>query len=197
MSGFYLEADGIYRLRVPFDAVYTSVFLVKTEQGVALVDCATTVKDVEEYIIPSLRNIGYELSDVRFLVLTHEHEDHSGGMERILYSAPNIEVVREVRELFDKVCTYPMEGHTESCIGILDLRSNTLISGDGLQGAGVDKYRCYTKNREAYLQTIERIKNDKRIENILFSHEYEPWYSDRAFGRQMVDACLSECKKYV
>ena len=197
MSEFIEVINGIYRLRVPFEAIYTSVFLIKSPSGAILVDCATTDKDVDECIVPALKKMGYELSDIGTLVLTHKHSDHAGGLERVLSLAPNVEVVRDVRELFDGICTYPLAGHTEDCIGALDIRSDTLISGDGLQGAGVDKYRCYTKVPAAYLETLERIANDKRIENILFSHAYEPWNRDCAFGRKEVDHCLLECKKHM
>lgn len=37
---FHKEIDGIYRLKIPFDTVYTSVFLLETDEGDILVDCA-------------------------------------------------------------------------------------------------------------------------------------------------------------
>lgn len=197
MSEFYKETDGIYRLRVRFDKIYTSVFLIQTENGLVLVDCATTDEDVDLCIVPALRKMGYALSDINTLVLTHKHGDHAGGKKRVLALAPHIETVTDVRTLFDGICTYPMAGHTTDCIGVLDTRSHTLISGDGLQGAGVDKYRCSVKNPAAYLETIERIRNDKRIENVLFSHAYEPWNTDHAFGRKAVEDCLRACPEYV
>ena len=39
---------GIYRLKVPFDTLYTSVFLVTGESGAVMVDCATTDYDVDK-----------------------------------------------------------------------------------------------------------------------------------------------------
>lgn len=197
MKDFYKVTDAIYRLKVPFDAIYTSVFLIRSPSGAIIVDCAATSEDVDKYVVPALDKMGYKLSDIKTIVLTHKHGDHAGGLERVLTLAPNIEVVTGARELCEGVCTYPMAGHTEDCIGILDMPSRTLISGDGLQGAGVDRYRCSVKNREAYLETIEKIKNDLRIENIVFSHAYEPWNEDSIIGRRAVDDCLSECVKYV
>ena len=197
MNKFYNVTDSIYRLKVPFEAIYTSVFLIKSPSGAILVDCATTSEDVDQCIVPALVEMGYELSDIETLVLTHNHGDHAGGLSRLLSLIPNIEVIRDVRELFDGICTYPMAGHTDDCIGVLDTRTNTLISGDGLQGAGVDKYRCSLQFPKAYLETIERIQSDKRVENILFSHAYEPWNKDYVHGRKAVDACLSQCKKYM
>ena len=197
MNDFYKETDCIYRLKVAFDAIYTSVFLIRSPSGAIMVDCAATDEDVDRYVVPALEKMGYKLTDIRTLVLTHRHSDHAGGLERVLALAPDIEVVTGVRALCEGVCTYPMAGHSEDCIGILDMRSRTLISGDGLQGAGVGRYRCSVKNCEAYLETIEKIKNDRRIENILFSHAYEPWNRDSIIGRSAVDDCLSECMRYV
>ena len=190
---FYREVDGIYRLRVPFEGIYTSVFLVEHPSGTLLVDCATTDADVEQYILPALQARGIAPTALRGIVVTHRHGDHAGGLERLLTAAPGIEVIRDARPLFEGVCTYPMAGHTLDCIGLWDRRTHTLISGDGLQGAGVDKYPCYTQSREAYIQTVERLQNDAHVENLLFSHAYEPWNCDRAIGRAEVLRCLRDC----
>jgi glyoxylase-like metal-dependent hydrolase (beta-lactamase superfamily II) len=197
MSGFYEEVEGIYRLKIPFDTVYTSVFLIKAPSRVILVDCATTARDVEDVILPALAKMGYAPKDVNALVLTHRHGDHAGGLDTLLQHAPQLEVVTDIRVLADGVCTYPMGGHTKDAVGVLCTRTGTLISGDGIQGAGVDKYRCYTEDPKMYLETLARIREDARIENILFSHAYEPWLADRASGREQVLACLDASLQYV
>ena len=160
-------------------------------------DCATTREDVDLRIAPACRALGYDLGEIDVLVLTHWHDDHAGGKARILELAPNIEIVTDVRELAAEVSTYPLAGHTEGCIGVLDMRARTLISGDGLQGAGVDKYRATFENRAAYRETLARLRADRVIENILFSHAYEPWFCDRIEGRERVLSCLRECESYV
>ena len=194
---FYETVKNIFRLKIPFDRVYTSVFLIITDNGDVLVDCATTKEDVDGYIVPALNELGHPLTSIKTLVLTHSHEDHAGGASRISELAPSIKVVTQERILTTGVSTYALPGHTDDFIGVLDERTSTLISGDGLQGAGVDKYRCYTQNPEAYLESLEKIKSDERIENVLFSHEYEPWYTDHIFGRENVCKCLLQCKEYI
>ena len=195
-QGFCEEMPGIYRLRVPFEGIYTSVFLVTSEEGAILVDCATTAEDVDGVILPALEEMGYGASDLRAIVLTHRHGDHAGGLPRLLEHAPRLEVIADVRPLWEGIATYALPGHTADSIGILDGRTHTLLSGDGLQGAGVDKYRCGLREPLAYLETLERIRGDEDIQNILFSHAYEPWYQDRILGRQAVLECLAECEKY-
>ena len=197
MSGFYEEINGICRLKIPFDKIYTSVFLIEQYETPILIDCATTSEDVDKYIVPSLKAYGYEFSDIGVLILTHRHRDHAGGMDQVLSLAPNIKVVKKIGRIFDRLFMYPMSGHTKNCVGVLDERSHTLICGDGLQGAGVDRFRCHVEDVDAYQETIDRIKNDNRIENLLFSHAYEPWNVDRMVGREHVNQCLSLCKKYV
>lgn len=78
--GFYKDIGEIYRLRVPFDnEEYTSVFLIKKAEGNVLIDCATTAEDVDGYILPALEKAGIALTEIRYLVLTHQHSDHAGG----------------------------------------------------------------------------------------------------------------------
>lgn len=195
MGEFCREIDGIHRLKIPFERIYTSVFLIENVQGIGLVDCASNSDDVDNFIIPALHRMGYKLSDIKILVLTHSHGDHSGGLEQILKYVPDIEVVTDIRLLFDGVSTYALAGHTEDSIGVFDERTGTLISGDGLQGAGVDKYRCNVKNPKAYFETLDRIEKDCRIHNILFSHSYEPWNKDHVFGRENIIKCIEDCAK--
>lgn len=197
MVAFENEYDGVYRLKIPFENLYTSVFLILADDPI-LVDCATTAEDVDSWIVPALAAMGYRLSEIKTVVLTHSHGDHAGGFSRVLALAPEIRVIREeICSLCDGFFTYPLAGHTKDSIGVLDEKHRTLLSGDGLQGAGVDKYRCSVKLPQEYLKTMERIKNDDRIEHILFSHAYEPWYADRIDGRERVLACLDECPKYI
>ena len=190
---FEFEADGIYRLRIPFAEIYTSVFLIVAEERRILVDCATTEHDVDCCIVSALKKMDYELSDIDTIVLTHRHGDHAGGLDRIMALNPHIKVVSDLGMLCENIYTYPMTGHTRDSIGVLDMRTGTLIAGDGLQGAGVDRFPCYTQDQEAYVQTIERIRCDTAIENLLFSHAYEPWCADRQIGRTNVLKCLKLC----
>lgn len=197
MRKFIKIQENIYRLKIPFTSVTTSVFLIAYSNGYILVDCATTEYDVQNYIIPALHCFGVDLSEVKYIVLSHYHEDHAGGIEALKPYCRNAQVVQSVCSLTDEISTYPMAGHTLDCIGVLDLRSKTLISADAIQGYGIGEYPCSTHNEREYLRTIDRVWEDERIENILFSHDYEPWNCDCAFGRENIKICLQDSKEYI
>ena len=198
MLEFEKQIGEIYRLKVPFLSVDTSVFLIKTQTGNALIDCATYDSDVDTYILPALEKMDLCLDDIKYLILSHSHEDHAGGKERILQLAPNIEIVQEVRPIdLNGITMYAMKGHTLDCIGVFDAYTGTLVSCDGLQGAGIGRFRCSLQSKVEYLKTIEKIRQDKTIQNILFAHEYEPWYKNGVFGREEVEKCLQDCLQYV
>ena len=194
---FCKETENIYRLKVPFDNIYTSVFLIESGEKRFLIDCATTAEDVDGCIVPALEEFGCALTNIDSLVISHKHHDHAGGLTRVLVIAPDIKVVTDVRELCDGISTYSLAGHTTDCIGVFDGRTGTLITADGLQGAGVDKYRCNINDKAAYLKTIEKIKMDEKIKHILFSHAYEPWNQDFISGRKNICECLKACIEYV
>lgn len=194
MKEFEYIIGEIYRLKVPFENLYTSVFLIKTEQGNTLIDCATYASDVDNYIIPALNILTVNLTDIQYFILTHNHGDHAGGKERILELNSKVKIISGSVESFSNAVTiYEMKGHTLDCIGVLDIQSGTLISGDGLQGAGVGKYRCSLESKTEYIKTIEKIKSDERVKNIFFSHAYEPWYQDGVRGRKQVLKILEDC----
>ena len=195
---FQQEIEDIYRLKVPFEDIYTSVFLIKAEQGYVLVDCATYTSDVDEHILPTLCEFGLELKNIKCLILTHKHSDHAGGLSRLLEHNPMLQIVDKPTAIDIKGLTvYALKGHTMDSIGVLDTRSGTLISGDGLQGHGVGKYPCFLESKDEYIKTIDKIQKDKRIKNILFSHAYEPWNQDYALGRKEVEKCLQDCVEYI
>lgn len=197
MLGFYKEAGEIYRLEVPFERIYTSVFLIDGKEAKILLDCATTSEDVDRYIVPALNELGYGLSEIDTIVISHKHEDHAGGLKRITELAPNIRVISDTTyPLPQGISLYPLPGHTNDCIGVLDEKTHTLISADGIQCAGIDKYPCSLKNPQAYSETLERVKKDKRIENILFSHAYEPFNENRCLGRENLIKCIEFCENY-
>jgi len=68
--------DGIFLLKTPFSTLWTGVTLIKRDRNY-LIDSGAD--SPEEYIIPALKNLGMDISDVDYLLNTHCHGDHITG----------------------------------------------------------------------------------------------------------------------
>lgn len=193
--------DGIHLLKVPFEDLYTSVFFVESEKGLAIIDCATTPEDVDTYILPTLQTMGREATH---LLLTHTHGDHAGGARRLLECCPNLQVqtwkpldlprfspLRDGEVVIGRLRMLALPGHSSYSVGYLDLPTKTLISGDCLQLAGVGKYVNGIQYPELYLQSIEKLRT-MELDRIIASHDYVPLGS-LAEGKDAVERYLEAC----
>lgn len=82
MEAFQQIADNVYLLKVPFGPVWTGVILLRGKENI-LIDSSATGQDVDDYVIPALKNLGLEIGDISYLVNTHSHGDHIGGHARL------------------------------------------------------------------------------------------------------------------
>ena len=204
--------DGIKRLYVPFEGTNTSVFIVKSDSGYFLIDCATTSNDVAEIIIPAIKAEGIALCKIKYILLTHRHGDHAGGIYELARQLPkakicastlaasrmtNITVIGlEDEQTLDGViaaCSLP--GHTDDSMGYVHLTTKTLISGDCVQQYGIGKYGCGLESPSMYRSSLKRLLDDKTIENILPAHTYVP-FGDEDFGREAYEAHIEGSLEY-
>jgi metallo-beta-lactamase class B len=58
-----------------------TALLIVTSEGHILIDGATA--EAADGIAENIRKLGYELKDVRYLLVTHEHLDHAGGLAKL------------------------------------------------------------------------------------------------------------------
>lgn len=202
---FQQESDGILRLDVPFERIATSVFLLLTQEGPVLYDCATTPQDVKNVVIPALSCAGIDLGQLRAVVCSHAHADHCGGLAGILNCAPSAPVIALSPEsykgdvyvpqdgecLFGRVKAIHLPGHTSDCLGLYDLRTSTLLSGDALQLQGIDRFGCAVSQPTSYRKTVEKIRCIQP-HLLLASHDYVP-LGARAEGQSEVERYLDVC----
>ncbi len=207
-AGFQQLAEGIYRLCVPFEELYTSVFALTEGDGCILLDSACNEKDVQEVILPALSRSGFA---VQMILCSHLHSDHCGGMEALLEAFPSAKA-----GLFDKSKKYGgketvhfsdgdmllgrykvlnLKGHTEDCLAVFDTKTATLLSVDCLQLRGIGRYGTSVCCGKEYRATLERVRG-LGVQRIIASHEYIPCGAI-ADGADRVKNYLDECEKAI
>ena len=82
MNTFQQIAKDVYLLKIPFGPVWTGVVLLRGQENI-LIDSGATAQDVDEQLIPALKQLGLELQDIHYLANTHSHGDHIGGHARL------------------------------------------------------------------------------------------------------------------
>ena len=196
--------EGLFRLLVPFEEITTTVYFAVTKQGAAIIDAATYSSDVDDYILPALQALKIQENEVCRLLLTHPHSDHAGGAKRLVEQLPHLSVcaaylsdlpnftkIVDGEIILDCLQAVVLPGHTENSTAFLDLRSNTLLSGDCLQLKGIGKYVHGVTLPKRYKASVERLKT-MPISRIVAAHEYEPLGS-KAEGKEEVERYLIAC----
>lgn len=205
--------ENIYRLTVPFLDIYTTVFLIKTSEGFVLYDTATYPEDVDQYIIPAFRYLQTDAESIAYVVLSHSHRDHAGGLDRFLELFPEAVIVTGSGQIKEKYpghkCLMPEDGqmlteslrliripgHAADCIGLFEERTKTLLSGDSLQLYGIFGSGKWGANISTPLSHIEAVDKLKALEptSIVASHDYHP-YGYLAVGGENIEKYLEACK---
>ena len=198
----------IYRLTTPYKDIFTTVYLLQSPRGTVLFDAASYDEDMEETILPWLRQLDAVPS---YVFISHNHKDHSGGLGRLLREYPDLKVLSgspTLKEAYGDRVIVPEDGgllletfrvvaipgHTQDSSSLLDLRTMTLISGDCLQQIGIigsGDWACNISYPAEYLKTIERLCA-MDIKQILTAHDYVPC-GYRADGEAEVSAMLDSC----
>ncbi len=174
--------EGIYRVCIPFENIYTSVFILIKGSEAVILDSGANEDDSRKYVIPAVAELGVT---PKYLVSSHTHGDHHGGINALKQAFPDAVPALFSKDVADsyyltdgevllgRFKVLNLKGHSEDSLGILDLHTNTLISCDSLQMYGIDKYRGLIFDAEKYLESINRVRMLK-VSAIIASHEYEP-----------------------
>lgn len=80
---------------------WVSAMAVLTDDGIVLIDALTSAAEAENVLLPGLRELGADPETIRYVVVTHGHDDHFGGARyladrygaRVLMSAADWDLV--------------------------------------------------------------------------------------------------------
>ena len=202
----------IFRLTVPFEDIFTTVFVVKTPDGALLFDTATYASDIDDYIVPMLNELGIDASALKYVLISHSHRDHAGGLERFMQLYPDTCIISRssaLREKFSgsgvlapedgeailgdlRIITVP--GHSGDCISLYDTRTKTMLTGDCLQLFGIYGSGYWGANIGApvdHLAAVEKLRG-LDVETVIASHDYHPC-GHIASGKAEISRYYDEC----
>jgi glyoxylase-like metal-dependent hydrolase (beta-lactamase superfamily II) len=213
MENFTRINENICRLTIPYKDIFTTVYTVRTPAGVLLFDTASWDEDVENYLLPFLKEAGVAPEELKYIFVSHNHTDHAGGVKELMKVYPEATILSRSAKLLEKNSRYKgichqegdillevlqvvtIPGHSRDSMGLLDTRTKTLLSGDCLQLFGIYGSGAWGSNitlPTLHLQALEKLAA-LPIERIFAAHEYHPlgW---RYEGEGVADA-LENCRK--
>lgn len=199
----------IRRITIPYKDIYTSVFILDTADGTILFDTAFSDYDVDTFILPELQR-----RDLRYIFISHNHRDHSWGLDRLMEVYPNATIVTQSDDLAEKFAKFsvlrPNEGdmlldtfqvvntpgHTADSQSLLDVTTGTLLTGDALQAYGIwggSPWGACIHCIPEHLETLKKLK-ELPIVDLLMAHDYHP-YGNEVYGTENIHNCLDICAK--
>ena len=112
---------------------YVSVWLISTPQGAILIDAAE--EPYVDHVVDSIKKSGFALTDIKYILLSHGHLDHFGGVARIQQlSGARVAALEEDWALMERAGTMP--GRNNSPPPPVPKRDMVLKDGDTLSLGG-------------------------------------------------------------
>lgn len=65
-------------------SAWVSAWILKTSDGLILFDALNTDAEARDLIIGGMQQLGLDLKDIRYLIVTHGHGDHYGGAKALV-----------------------------------------------------------------------------------------------------------------
>lgn len=200
--------DSIHYFKVPYKDIFVGIYVIETDKGVVLFDTASCDDDVDNWIVPALAQLGVTPTHI---FISHNHTDHAGGLARaaavfpdavilsrsdeLMQAYPNVHSPEDGEQFLDVLQVVTIPGHTQDCAAILDLRTNTLVSGDCLQSYGIYGSGYWYANitlPAEHFAAVEKVRKLK-IDTIATAHDYHPVGMisyDAESIQQRLDSCL-------
>ena len=206
--------ENIYRLTMPYKDIFTTVYTIKTDNGILLFDAGSYDEDVENYILPFLEELEITEDILKYVFISHNHKDHAGGLRAFMnkftetciisrspkikeqYISYNVLMPNDNDVILDVLQIITIPGHSQDSSAIYDTRTKTLISGDCLQLYGIYGSGNWGSNisyPKEYIDAVDKLRK-MGIQHILTAHDYHPYgysYAGDDDVSKALDACIS------
>ena len=211
MSVTSIQTD-ISCVTVPYKGIFTSVFLIRTPKGALLFDAASYESDIHDIVLPWLAEQGVTSEELKYVFISHKHDDHAGGLPALLHAFPDICIASQSVGLQEKygernfllpqdgelllgcLRVVSIPGHTADSAALLDTRTHTMLCGDCLQLHGIfgmGKWGANIPHPTAHRAAVARLR-EMEIDMIVTAHDYHPL--GRIYrGREEIGAALDAC----
>ncbi len=211
MKHFEKITENIYRITTLYKDIFTTVYLLIAENGAILFDAASFDEDIDEVLVPALAELGVT---PKYVFISHNHRDHAGGLSRFVAHYPETTIVSRSPVLQEKYAghpflfpeegemllnTYrviPIVGHTQDSAALLDVRTNTLITGDCLQLWGICGSEDWASNINfptEHFVALAKLEG-MPISAIYTAHDYYP-HGYFAVGEEAIARYLAACRE--
>jgi metallo-beta-lactamase class B len=85
---------------------YVGVWLIPTSQGIIMIDSAQ--EPYVDYVMDNIKKVGFDLKDIKYILLSHGHLDHFGGAARIQEaSGARVVALAEDWRMIEQVASRP------------------------------------------------------------------------------------------
>ena len=112
---------------------FVSVWLISTPAGAILIDGAE--EPYVDHVIDSIKKSGFQLSDIKYILLSHGHLDHFGGVARLQeLSGARVAALEEDWALMERAAKQP--GRNNSAPPPIPKRDMIVKEGDTLSLGG-------------------------------------------------------------
>ena len=88
---------------------YVGVWLIPTAQGIIMIDSAQ--EPYVDYVMDNVKKVGFDLKDIKYILISHGHLDHFGGAARIQEaSGAHVVALEEDWKMIEEVGSRPGRG---------------------------------------------------------------------------------------
>ena len=90
------EIDGVYRFQIDFPTSYglrfVCMYLFKIEDKYILIDAGLNFPDWKKCFLSELQKLNLSIRDVDYLIVTHDHPDHTGLLVDLKRTNPELKI---------------------------------------------------------------------------------------------------------